>query len=405
MRQHRTRALGMLCAAALVLAACGSEPEESTNDNSSGGNTSAGTTPSTPESESTSMSTGSTGQQNETPQTTAESENGGSGSSGAETLACMVTDTGGIDDRSFNASAWKGVQDAMEDLGVKGKYVSSSSAADYVPNINAFVQQGCDLILTVGFLMGDYTKNAAQENPDQNFAIVDFSYDPPLDNVLGLIYNTAQAGFLGGYLAAGMTDTGTVATFGGQKLPTVTIYMDGYVQGVHYYNQKHGTSVEVLGWDPDTQNGVFTNSFTDQAAGKQLALQFQSQGADIVFPVAGPVGLGAAKAAAQSNGELQILWVDTNGCVSAPRYCGVMLGSVVKGIAASVEKAIKEVKTGSFSGGQYVGTLENGGTGLVLGKELGSTIPQSLQDEIQQAKKDIISGTIEIKSPSQPATP
>ena len=139
----------------------------------------------------------------------------------------MVTDTGGIDDRSFNASSWQGVQEA-EGSGVSGQYLSSTSASSYVPNINQFVSQKCGIIVTVGFLMGDATQAAAKKDASQKFAIVDYNYTPPLKNVDALLFNTVQDGFLGGYLAAGMSKTHKVATFGGQKLPTVTIYMDGF---------------------------------------------------------------------------------------------------------------------------------------------------------------------------------
>src|SRR6516162_9221629 len=169
----------------------------------------------------------------------------GSGSSAATTgkfLGCMVTDTGGIDDRSFNASAWAGMQAAAKaGSSISVKYLQSTTQADYVPNINTFISQKCNIIVTVGFLMGDATSAAAKAHASQKFAIVDFSYSPPLSNVNALLFDTAQDGFQGGYLAAGMTKTGKVATFGGQKLPTVTIYMAGFWDGVQYYNSKHGT--------------------------------------------------------------------------------------------------------------------------------------------------------------------
>ena len=218
----------------------------------------------------------------------------GSGSSAATTgkfLGCMVTDTGGIDDRSFNASAWAGMQAAAKaNSNISVKYLQSTTQADYVPNINTFISQKCNIIVTVGFLMGDATQAAAKAHPSQKFAIVDFSYTPPLPNVNALLFNTAQDGFQGGYLAAGMTKTGKVATFGGQKLPTVTIYMDGFYDGVQYYNSKHGTHVQVLGWNEKTQNGSFTGDFTNQTKGQTLTQTFISEGADIIFPVAGNVG-------------------------------------------------------------------------------------------------------------------
>ncbi len=149
----------------------------------------------------------------------------------------MVTDTGGINDRSFNSSSWQGVQEAQS-ANIAGKYLQSTTESDYVPNINAFIGQKCGIIVTVGFLMGDATQAAAKAHPSQKFAIVDFNYTPPLPNVDALLFNTVQDGFLGGYLAAGMTKSGKVATFGGQKLPTVTIYMDGFYDGVQLLQQQ-----------------------------------------------------------------------------------------------------------------------------------------------------------------------
>ncbi len=237
----------------------------------------------------------------------------------AKFLACMVTDTGGIDDRSFNASSWQGVQEA-ESATIGGKYLQSTSESNYVPNIDAFIAEKCGIIVTVGFLMGDDTESAAKAHPSQKFAIVDYTYSPSIKNIDALVFDTVQDGFLGGYLAAGMSKTHKVATFGGLKLPTVTIYMDGFWDGVQYYNRKHGTDVKVLGWSEATQNGSFTGDFTNQTKGEQLTATFISEGADIIFPVAGNVGLGAAKAvqdADASGGKVNMEWVDTDGCVSA----------------------------------------------------------------------------------------
>ncbi len=319
--------------------------------------------------------------------------------------ACMVTDTGGLDDRSFNASSYQGLTDANKaDPNIAVQSLQSTAQSDYVPNINAFIQKKCGIIVTVGFLMGDATQAAAKANPTQKFAIVDYNYTPPLPNVKGLIFNTAQAGFLGGYLAAGMTKTGSVATFGGQKLPTVTIYMDGFWEGVQAYNAKHGKSVKVLGWDEKAQNGTFTGDFTDQSKGKNVTQTFIQQGADIVFPVAGNVGLGAAAAVQQAGNGAHMLWVDTDGCVSAPQYCGLFISSVEKGIAVAVKQAVIDAANGTFQGGDYVGTLANNGTGLAPYHNFQSQVPSSLQSELDQEKQGIISGSIKITSPSQPTS-
>ena len=332
----------------------------------------------------------------------------GSGAAAAgKTLGCMVTDTGGIDDRSFNASAWAGMQAAAKaSSNVTVKYLQSTTQADYVPNINTFISQKCNVIVTVGFLMGDATQAAAKAHASQKFAIVDFSYTPPLPNVDALLFNTAQDGFQGGYLAAGMSKTGKVATFGGQKLPTVTIYMDGFYDGVQYYNQKHGKNVQVLGWNEKTQNGSFTGDFTNQTKGQTLTQTFISEGADIIFPVAGNVGLGAAKAVQQADAaagsqKVNMMWVDVDGCVSAPQYCKYFITSVEKGIVASVKTAVLSAVGGTFKGGNYVGTLANGGVTLAPYHDFASKVPASLQSEVNTIKQDIISGKIKpaTKSP------
>lgn len=327
---------------------------------------------------------------------------GGGGTSASNFHACMVSDSGGIDDRSFNESAWRGMQQAHKDFAAKVDFLESDSNSDYVPNINKFLKQDCNLIVTVGFLMSDATVAAAKKHSDQKFAIVDQSYDKKPDNLKPLVFDTAQAAFLGGYLAAGMTDTGKVATFGGQKIPTVTIFMDGYWEGVKYYNKKHGTDVKVLGWNEKSQQGAFTGDFTDQSKGKQLTQQFINQGADIVHPVAGPVGLGAAAAAKDAGGRVKLIWVDSDGCVSAQQYCKLFLSSVVKSIDTSVETVLKKTKNGKFSGEQYVGTLDNGGVSLAPYHKNADAVPDKLEQQIKQVKKDIMSGKIEINSPASP---
>jgi basic membrane protein A len=311
--------------------------------------------------------------------------------------ACMVTDTGGIDDRSFNASAWQGALNAKKDYGVKAKYLSSTSQNDYDPNITAFESQNCGIIVTVGFLMGDITQTKAAASPNQKFAIVDYNYTPALSNVLGLIYDTDQDAFMGGYLAAGMSKTGAVGTFGGQQFSTVTIYMDGFAAGVYYYNKQKNAHVKVLGWNPAKQTGTFVGDFTSQDKGQNITNALIQQGADVIFPVAGNVGLGAAAAVQATNGKATMEWVDTDGCVSAPQYCSLFLTSVQKGIAVSVEAAIKAAAAGSFQGGNYEGTLANGGVALAPYHQFDSKIPSSLKSELDTIKQGIISGTISVK--------
>jgi basic membrane protein A and related proteins len=322
------------------------------------------------------------------------------GSSGTNFQACMVTDTGGIDDRSFNASAWAGMQAAQNDGKAKVRYLQSKSESDYAPNITALTKQSCNLIVTVGGLMAQATTDAAKANPSQHFAIVDSNGNGT--NVQGLQFNTAQAGFLAGYLAAGYSKTGKVATYGGLKIPPVTIYMDGFWEGVQYYNAKKGKSVQVLGWDENAQNGSFAGSFTDQTQGQQLANNFIQQGADVIFPVAGGTGLGSAGAAQASNGKAVIIWVDTDGVQSAPQYASVFLSTAFKNVNTAVQKAVEDASGGTFATKDYIGTLSNGGVGLAPFHDFASKVDPGLQSELNTLKQDIINGTIQIKSPSQP---
>jgi basic membrane protein A and related proteins len=325
---------------------------------------------------------------------------------GTKTLGCMVTDTGGIDDRSFNASSWAGMQAAAQaNPNVSVKYLASTSPSDYVPNINTFFSQKCNIIVTVGFAMGDATKAAAGAHPSQKFAIVDNSYTPAISNVDALVFNTVQDGFLGGYLAAGMSKTGKVATFGGQEFPTVTIYMDGFYDGVQYYNSKHGKNVQVLGWNEKTQKGSFTGDFTNQTKGQTLTQTFISEGADIIFPVAGNVGLGAAKAVqdadnAAGSQKVNMEWVDIDGCVKAAQYCKYFITSVGKGIVTAVKTAVLAAASGSFKGGNYVGTLANGGVTLAPYHDFDSKVPAALKSEIKQITTGIENGSIQTPTKS-----
>ncbi|HEX9124131.1 MAG TPA: BMP family ABC transporter substrate-binding protein [Actinomycetota bacterium] len=331
----------------------------------------------------------------------ASNENGGGGggtTSGAAKpgegmSGCEVTDTGGIDDKSFNATAYKGLTDAQDQLGITAKYLESQTQQDYQPNIQAFIDQKCNLIITVGFLLGDATEAAAKANPDQDFAIVDFAYEKTYPNLLGLTFQTDQAAFLAGYLAAGMTQTDKVGTFGGLNIPTVSIFMNGFWAGVQKYNQDNSTSVLVLGWDAKKQNGTFTGDFENQDNGRRVTEDLIGEGADIILPVAGPVGLGAA-AAAQDAGNVNLIWVDTDGCVSASEYCPLFLTSVEKKMDVAVFDSMKAVIDGTFQGGVYSGTLENSGVDIAPYHEWDSKIPADLKSKIDELKQGIIDGTV-----------
>jgi basic membrane protein A len=309
--------------------------------------------------------------------------------------ACQVTDVGGIDDRSFNATAWKGVQDAEAELGIEGTFLESQEQADYAENINAFIEEDCGIIVTVGFLLGDDTAAGAEANPDQPFTIVDFAYDPTIPNVLGQVFNTDEAAFLAGYVAAGMTQTGTVGTFGGIQIPPVTIFMDGFYYGVQYYNEQKGTDVQVLGWDPVAQTGLFAGNFESTDDGRRLGESLMDEGADIIMPVAGPVGLGTA-AAAQERGGIYIVGVDNDWAIVNSQYADIVLTSVLKNMDVTTFNAIEAVLNGTFEGGVTVGTLTNGGVGLAEFHEMDAMVSDELKAEIDTVRQGVIDGTISV---------
>jgi basic membrane protein A len=315
-------------------------------------------------------------------------------------LACMVSDQGGFEDKSFNQSGFEGLQKAQSELGVQIKSAESKNASDFAPNLASMKTQNCDLTFTVGYMLADATKAQATANPSDDFAIIDDnSIDLP--NVKSLVFKTSDAAFLAGYLAASYSTTGIVATFGGMQIPSVTIFMDGFVDGVAQYNQDSGKTVTVLGWDKASQNGSFTGDFEDQSKGQNTTKNFIDQGADVVMPVAGPVGNGAA-AAAQDAGNVAVVWVDADGFLTAPQYQDIILTSVMKEIGQSVFDTIKASESGTFTNEQYIGTLANGGVGIAPYHNFDSKVSQDVKDKITQLSSDISSGKLKVTSPSDP---
>ncbi|MEV4198134.1 BMP family lipoprotein [Micromonospora globbae] len=332
----------------------------------------------------------------------APDENNGAGDGGSKFSACMVTDVGGIDDKSFNTSAWKGLEEAKAaNSNIDIKYVASKAEADYEPNLTQYVNQKCDFILAVGGLMADATKKIAQANPNQQFGIVDAN--PGVDNIYPMQFDTAQAAFQAGYLAAGMTKTGKVGTYGGLPIPPVTIFMDGFVDGVAYYNQTKGKNVQALGWDKATQKGSFTNDFAKQDEGKKVSDALVAQGADIIMPVAGGSGLGTTSAAKASGGKYSVIWVDVDGCESTPD-CSAILTTVVKNIPDAVKEAVLKAAGGEKLQATpgFVGTLANNGVSIAPYHEFDSKVPAELKAEVEKIKADIAAGTITVTSKAQP---
>ncbi|UVI35104.1 BMP family lipoprotein [Brevibacterium spongiae] len=331
---------------------------------------------------------------------------GSGGDSSSEYLACMVSDSGGWDDQSFNQSGKEGLENAVKNLGIEEKDAESQGDADFKPNVDNMVQAGCNLTFGVGFLLEDTIQEAAEANPDLNFALIDSTFSDAdgkpvtIDNAKAVVFNTAEAAYLAGYVAAATSKSGKVGTFGGIQIPSVTIFMDGFSDGVDKFNEDNKKDVKLLGWNKEKQDGSFSGDFENQGQGQELTKQLISQGADVVMPVAGPVGLGAA-AAAKEAGDVSLVWVDSDGYEST-EYGDIMLTSVVKQISQAVEDTIKEGTEDKFSNEPYVGTLENEGVGLAPYHDFEDKVPEDVKKKVEDLKKQIVDGSLVVESESTP---
>jgi len=314
---------------------------------------------------------------------------------GVKQKVCVALDTGGINDKSFNELSYAGAKSAK----AKG-YASSveylPAGKSYDENVKKFVDKKCTVIVGVGYALGDAVTASAKANPGIKYIMVDFPSGGA--NVKGLTYNTNENSFLAGYMAAGYSKTGVVATYGGAPYPTVTIFMDGFAKGVQYYNDVNGKSVKVLGWDTEKKTGTFVGNFGDQVKAKELSVAFEAQKADVIFPVGGSLVVGTVENSLVS-GKSVALWVDADGHLASPKYDSVVMLSVLKGLQGSVELAIKSVYDGTFDNTVYVGTLKNKGVGIspLYGKFKSTLISKKLQAEVADLATNIAAGYISAK--------
>ena len=311
--------------------------------------------------------------------------------------ACMVSDTGGIDDNSFNENAWKGMEDAAADFGVEVTFLESRAQEDYARNIDQHIADGCDMIVTVGFLLGDATQAAAEANPDVRFAIVDFAYDPALPNVEGLVYSTAEAAMLAGYASASWSRTGIMGTFGGINIGApVTDFMDGFIAGANYWNEEQGADVRVLGGrDPnDPTTGSFTGNFDSTDDAKNLTLGMLQEGADVILPVGGPIGQGTFAAIEEQGAEAVGLGVDVDWTLTVPEFSSLMLTHILKKIDVSVEAAVARGLADEPPEAVFVSTLENGGVDLGPFHDYEDDFSQEVLDGIEALREAIIAGDV-----------
>ncbi|MDO9457658.1 BMP family protein [Nocardioides sp.] len=355
-------------ATSMVLAACGDAPSENDDEPGTGGG----------------------------------SETSDAGEPKTDFLPCIVSDAGGFDDKSFNQLGYEGVEKAAGELGADFKAVESNNENDYAPNLESLVAEGCNVIVTVGFALATATVESATANPDIEYVIIDSDADADFDgkkdaeNIKPLLYDTAQAAFLAGYAAADFSEAGKVGTYGGQPFPTVTIFMDGFKQGVEYYNAQKDADVEFVGWDG--KNGSFTGGFEANPAATNTAKQILDQGADVVLPVGGPIYEGALTAIADSGASATMIGTDADVFESDPKTQEVILTSILKNMDVSTYEAVMSAGDDSFDPEAYVGTLENDGVGIAPFHNFEGEISDTLQGELDTIKAGIIDGSVEVKS-------
>ncbi len=336
------------------------------------------------------------------PPPAATSEPGGTAAP-EQTLECaqMVTNSGGLNDRSFNETSWAGMERAQEELGVEANVLVSTSESDLAPNVQAAVDTGCGFVLTVGFELAAATEEQAAANPDVQFAIVDEIVEGP--NVRSIVFDTAQAAFLAGYTAASVSESGIVATFGGGNQPPVTLFMDGFAAGIDAFNEAKGTDVQLLGWDPETQDGTFTGDFENVQLGQTQTQAFIAQGADVILPVAGQVGEGSFRASLDAGGTALVIWVDNDGYDTLPaEFRPLLLTSVLKNTEDAVVTAVGDALDGTISDEPLIGTLENGGVDIAPFHDLESRVSDETKAELDALRQQLIDGEITVDSPSSP---
>jgi len=324
-------------------------------------------------------------------------------------LPCMVSDTGGFDDKSFNQLGFEGLQAGAEAVGSEYTEVESSTDADYAPNLDNLAAEGCNLIVTVGFNLAAATVEAANANPEINYSIIDDVADTDFDgttdaeNIKPIVFDTAQAAFLAGYAAASWTTSGIVGTFGGMNFPTVSVFMDGFAQGVAYHNEQKGTDVKVLGWDTAAQDGTFIGGFEPGTDALAAANNLIDQGADVLLPVGGPIYQSAGEAinaamAANPDRKLAMIGVDADLYESDPTYSAQYLTSILKGIDVAVADVVEASGNDNFDNTPFLGTLENDAVGIAPFHDFEGEVADTLQAELDEIKAGIIAGEITVAS-------
>lgn len=311
-------------------------------------------------------------------------------------LACAVSDEASFDDKSFNESVKDGLERSESELGVQIGLLESASADEFGANLQATVDQGCDITFAVGFNLIADVNVAAAANPDVEFVTIDgFSEGNP--NLKPVTYAMNQSSYLAGYLAAAFSTTKVVGTYGGLQIPAVTDFMDGFYYGAMAYATETGTDVTVVGWDAPNQAGSFIGNFdANSGESKAIAATLVNEGADVLFPVGGDQFGAASEAIKEAGIDGVMIGVDKDIALTSPEYASMTLTSAEKRMGSAVYDIVAELSAGGeFSGEAYVGTLANAGTGLSPFYDFDSQISDEIKARLAEIEAGIIAGEID----------
>ena len=314
-------------------------------------------------------------------------------------LACAVSDEGSWNDKSFNESVYDGLEKAEADLGAQIADAESNTAEDFAPNLQAMVDQSCDITFAVGFNLIADANAVAAANPDMNFVTID-GYSEGNANLKPVQYNMAESSYLAGYAAAAYSTTKIVGTYGGVQIPAVTDFMDGFYYGALAYGAENSVEVTVVGWDPVSQTGQFIGDFVpNSGTSKSIAAALLNEGADVLFPIGGDQFGASSEAIKEAGIDGVMIGVDKDVALTSPEYAPYVLTSAEKRMTNAVYDIIAELSAGgAFDGEAYVGTLANGGTGLSPFYDFDSKLSDELKARLVDIEAGINSGEIDPKS-------
>lgn len=316
--------------------------------------------------------------------TSTESEGAASETPSEEVVkVTMVTDEGGVNDKSFNQSAYEGLNAYKDEGKVEFDYIESHSDADYQPNLESALDSGSDLIVTVGYALYNDTSEAADTNPDQKYAIIDNANIEEQENLLGITFADHQNSFLAGYIAGMKSESNHVGFVGGQVSDVIDRFEYGFRAGIAEAAKEKGEEIKV-----DVQ---YANSYSDQAAGKNIANQMYQSGADVVMHAAGGTGIGVIEAAKEN--DKWVIGVDRDQGEEAPDN---MLVSTIKGVGDAIKIVVDELASGKFDGGTTRDFTLADGKAVDLAYGPNDLVSQEIKDKVEELREKIVAGEIEV---------